>query len=37
MKAHGQVFYHMGGVTVDQWIQMEQAYKERAVPPYLKR
>lgn len=37
LKAHGQVFYHMGGVTVDQWIQIEQAYTERAVPPYLKQ
>jgi len=36
LKAHGQVFYHMGGITVDQWIQIEQAYREQAVPAYLK-
>jgi len=37
LKAQGQVFYHMGGITVDQYIEMERAYGERATPPYLKR
>jgi len=27
LKADGQIYYHMGGITVDQFIQMERAYR----------
>lgn len=37
LKADGQIFYHMGGITADQYVQMEQAYAERAVPRYAER
>ncbi len=27
LKADGQIFYHMGGITIDQFIEIEQAYR----------
>lgn len=35
LNSQGQAFYHMGGITVDQWIEIEQNYNEITTPIYF--